>query len=115
MSPNEFKGKIVLVNGAAQGIGAAVAQAFSERDRQWRPMGSRFDMEAVPAPTAYVEGVNKALGRLRSGELDKIVLARTLRLTSPQPINLQQLLHNLSIHNTHGYTFAVDLTNGQSV
>lgn len=31
MSPNEFKGKIVLVTGAAQGIGAAVAQAFSEQ------------------------------------------------------------------------------------
>jgi 2,3-dihydro-2,3-dihydroxybenzoate dehydrogenase len=31
MSPNEFTGKIVLVTGAAQGIGAAVAQAFSEQ------------------------------------------------------------------------------------
>jgi NAD(P)-dependent dehydrogenase (short-subunit alcohol dehydrogenase family) len=31
MNPNEFKGKIVLVTGAAQGIGAAVAQAFSEQ------------------------------------------------------------------------------------
>jgi isochorismate synthase len=88
--------------------------SFTQQERQWRPMGSRFEMEAVPAPEVYVEGVNKALGRLRSGELDKIVLARTLKLTSPQPINLQQLLHNLAIHNTHGYTFAVDLTKGQT-
>ena len=82
---------------------------FAQNDRKRSPIGSRFEIEAVPAPEAYVQGVERALVRLRAGELDKIVLARTLRLTSPEPIHLQQLLHNLALHNTQGYTFAVDL------
>lgn len=86
--------------------------SFAQQDRKRYPIGSLFNIEAVPAPEVYVDGVNKALSLLRSGKLDKIVLARTLKLTSPQPINLQQLLYNLAIHNTHGYTFACDLPSG---
>lgn len=73
------------------------------------PIGSNYKIEPIPAPEAYVAGANKAIARMRAGELDKIVLARTLKLTSPQPIRLQELLHNLAKHNTLGYTFAVDL------
>ncbi|RTE06431.1 isochorismate synthase DhbC [Paenibacillus whitsoniae] len=73
------------------------------------PIGSSYTIEPVPAPESYVAGANKAIARMRAGELDKIVLARTLKLTSPQPIRLQELLHNLAQHNTLGYTFAVDL------
>jgi isochorismate synthase len=83
--------------------------SLAHHDQQRSPLGSRFEMEAIPAPEGYVQGVERALGRLRAGELDKIVLARTLRLTSPEPVNLQRLLHNLALHNTLGYTFAVDL------
>lgn len=76
---------------------------------QRAPFGGSFTVEAVPAPEAYVAGASRAIGRMRAGELDKIVLARTLKLASPQPIRLNELLHNLAQHNTLGYTFAVDL------
>ncbi|WP_426445444.1 isochorismate synthase DhbC [Paenibacillus sp. S-38] len=73
------------------------------------PVGTDFAAMPVPAPAAYVGGVEQALKRLRSGELDKIVLARSLRLTSAERVNIRQLLRNLAQHNAHGYTFAVDL------
>ncbi|WP_407923752.1 isochorismate synthase DhbC [Cohnella fermenti] len=73
------------------------------------PFGGGFTVEPFPEPEAYVDGASRAIGRMRAGELDKIVLARTLRLASPQPIRLNELLHNLAQHNTLGYTFAVDL------
>ncbi|MDF2723021.1 MAG: isochorismate synthase DhbC [Paenibacillus sp.] len=73
------------------------------------PVGGGCAIEPFPAPEAYVAGASAAIARMRAGELDKIVLARTLKLTSPQPIKLKELLHNLAQHNTLGYTFAVDL------
>ncbi|CAG7594824.1 Isochorismate synthase DhbC [Paenibacillus solanacearum] len=73
------------------------------------PISGSCSIEPIPAPDAYVAGANQAIDRLRAAELDKIVLARTLKLTSLQPIKLKELLHNLVQHNTLGYTFAVDL------
>ncbi|MCZ8519582.1 MULTISPECIES: isochorismate synthase DhbC [Paenibacillus] len=73
------------------------------------PVGSDFTSMPVPAPGMYVSGVERALSRLRSGELDKIVLARSLQLTSTNRVDIRQLLRNLARHNAHGYTFAVDL------
>ncbi|UKS24696.1 isochorismate synthase DhbC [Paenibacillus sp. HWE-109] len=82
---------------------------FEPHERVRRPIGSNFETVAIPSAEGYVSGVEKALKRLRSGELDKIVLARSLKLTSPNKVDLRQLLRNLAVHNTHGYTFAVDL------
>ncbi|ASS65351.1 MULTISPECIES: isochorismate synthase DhbC [unclassified Paenibacillus] len=73
------------------------------------PLGGSFTIEPIPAPEAYAAGASKAIERMRAGEVDKIVLARTLKLASQQPIRLKELLHNLAQHNTLGYTFAVDL------
>ncbi|NQX71715.1 isochorismate synthase DhbC [Paenibacillus alba] len=83
--------------------------SFEPHERVRRPIGSHFETLAIPSPEGYVSGVEKALQRLRSGELDKIVLARALKLTSPNKVDIHQLLRNLAVNNTLGYTFAVDL------
>ncbi|MEE3955560.1 isochorismate synthase DhbC [Peribacillus frigoritolerans] len=68
-----------------------------------------YEMKSVPEPSLYKEGVERGLTYIKSGHLDKIVLSRTLHLTSSETVNINRLLHNLAQHNKNGYTFAVDL------
>lgn len=66
-------------------------------------------VEPVPAPAAYEHGVASAVRELRAGELRKVVLARSLRLTMGDPVAVAPLVANLAADNTAGYTYAVDL------
>jgi isochorismate synthase len=68
-----------------------------------------YEMQSVPDPFLYKKGVERGLTYIKSGHLDKIVLSRTLHLTSSETVNINPLLHNLAQHNKNGYTFAVDL------
>lgn len=68
-----------------------------------------YEIKSVPEPTQYKEGVKKGLNQIASGYLDKIVLARSLHLTTSARVNINQLIQNLAGQNTKGYTFAVDL------
>lgn len=68
-----------------------------------------YEIESVPEPSRYMDGVEQGLTHIKSGHLDKIVLSRSLHLTSSEPVNINQLLQNLARHNKNGYTFAVDL------
>ncbi|WP_019419405.1 isochorismate synthase DhbC [Paenibacillus sp. OSY-SE] len=74
-----------------------------------QPVASVCEMRAIPEPEKYEDGVNQVLARLSAGALQKVVLSRTLHITSPQAVDVHQLLRNLAYHNTHGYTFAVNL------
>lgn len=73
MHPNEFEGKVVVVTGAAQGIGAAVAQAFSEQgasvaavDVQSSAMqgvtGFQVDVSDSQAVQHAIAGIEQQLG-----------------------------------------------------
>ncbi|WHT20501.1 isochorismate synthase DhbC [Crossiella sp. CA-258035] len=68
-----------------------------------------WEITPVPEPAAYVRSVRAALTPLRSGELDKVVLARSLELTAPTTVDLGPLLNNLIRRDPAGYTFAADL------
>lgn len=69
----------------------------------------------VPEPRGYEDSVARAVDRLRAGELDKVVLARTLRLHLPEPVEVRALLANLARDNATGYTYAVDLPGGRTL
>ncbi|MFI5835758.1 isochorismate synthase [Micromonospora sp. NPDC051300] len=69
----------------------------------------------VPAGAAYVDGVRRAVARLRARELDKVVLARALDITSDSAIDIGLLLRHLAARDPSGYTFAVDLAPGTLV
>jgi len=77
------------------------------RPRPAFPAG--VDVVPVPAPAEYERAVATAVERLRAGELDKVVLARSLRLRTAGPVEVAALLANLAADNRTGYTYAVDL------
>ena len=63
----------------------------------------------VPAPHYFMEGVRDALARFARGELDKVVLSRTLEIECDGAPNVRALVKKLSQRNSNGYTFAVNL------
>ncbi|WP_218009636.1 isochorismate synthase [Actinomadura kijaniata] len=69
------------------------------------------DWRAVPSPHGYLEAVRQAVGRMRAGELDKVVLARSLSV--PFTGEVAPLLQALSERNPHAYTFAAPLPGGR--
>ncbi|WP_406294613.1 isochorismate synthase DhbC [Embleya sp. NBC_00888] len=71
------------------------------------PTGAAWDIRPVPAPEVYEAGVAEAVRRMRAGALDKVVLARTLELRSPEPLDIPVLLQRLARRDPQGYTFAV--------
>lgn len=74
-----------------------------------QPAASAYELRPVPEPAEYENGVNRVLALLERGGLRKVVLSRSLHLTSPAAVDIHQLLCNLARHNAHGYTFAVNL------
>jgi isochorismate synthase len=68
-----------------------------------------------PKPGEYADAVRRAVARLRAGELEKVVLARTLQLTGDQPFDAGALLHRLAARDPNGYTFAADLGGGRTL
>lgn len=73
-------------------------------------VASAYEMREFPEPAEYKKGVGEVLRRIEQGDLRKVVLSRSLHLTSSADVDIHQLLHNLARHNAHGYTFAVNLT-----
>ncbi|MER5279925.1 isochorismate synthase [Streptomyces sp. NPDC002809] len=69
----------------------------------------------VPEAGAYTAAVAAAVGRMRAGEFDKVVLARTLELTSSQELDLPGMLRRLAQHDPRGYTFAVPSGPGRTL
>ncbi|GAA0813817.1 isochorismate synthase [Spirilliplanes yamanashiensis] len=66
----------------------------------------------VPSGAAYADGVRRAVARMRAGELDKVVLARALDVTTDAPIDIGLLLRRLAARDPTGYTFAAGLGEG---
>lgn len=63
----------------------------------------------IPAPEDHERRVAAAVAMLRAGELDKVVLARALRLRLAGRVDIAGLLASLAADNATGYTYAVDL------
>ncbi|TQR47134.1 isochorismate synthase DhbC [Paenibacillus popilliae] len=77
---------------------------------QQEPEQDSYCVRAIPEPEQYKQGVNQVLERLQTGELQKVVLSRSLEVTLTHDVDVQRLLHRLLNQNTRGYTFAVPLT-----
>jgi isochorismate synthase len=95
----------VVLPSTAQWAGPPIAGSPSAR---WVAPASCV-VEPIPAPEVYEQCVADAVRTLKAGELRKVVLARALRVTLEQPVEVRALLANLVSDNTHGYTYAVDL------
>ncbi|HEX4818150.1 MAG TPA: isochorismate synthase [Nonomuraea sp.] len=64
-----------------------------------------WTLTAMPSEEEYAKMVARARDRIAAGELDKVVLARTVIATSPHPVRLTGLLTHLGGRGRH--TFAV--------
>ncbi|MFJ3187478.1 isochorismate synthase [Streptomyces halstedii] len=74
-----------------------------------------WHLREVPDPGRYGEAVAAAIRRMRAGEFDKVVLARTLELTSPRPLDLPAMLNRLARRDPEGYTFALPSGPGRTL
>lgn len=77
--------------------------------------GDDWRIREVPAAADYSEAVAAAVKRMRAGEFDKVVLARTLELTSARDLDLPAMLSRLARRDPEGYTFAVPSGPGRTL
>ncbi|WP_062064341.1 isochorismate synthase DhbC [Cellvibrio sp. OA-2007] len=72
-----------------------------------------YQLREVPTANIYLNGVKDALARFVRGELEKVVLSRTLEVQCEHTLDIKQLLGNLEARNPNAYTFAVKLGEGK--
>ncbi|HDR9470646.1 isochorismate synthase [Burkholderia multivorans] len=79
------------------------------------PVGTRYATRELPSADVYADAVARAVASIRAGELDKVVLARTLEVTGERPVDVATLVARLASRNPRGYTFSVDLGAGRTL
>ncbi|MFD7095520.1 isochorismate synthase [Streptomyces xanthophaeus] len=77
--------------------------------------GAQWTVTPVPAPEVYAAGVEDAVRRMRAGEFDKVVLARSLDLTSDAPLDLPAMLQRLARRDPGAYNFALPTGPGRTL
>ena len=68
-----------------------------------------YDLQENPSAEQFKAGVTDALSRFAKGELDKVVLSRTLEITCKQKTDIKTFVKRLQNSNSNGYTFAIKL------
>jgi isochorismate synthase len=68
-----------------------------------------------PTAEVYAAAVRSALARIAAGELEKVVLARTLRVSAGRELDPRRLAHRLRAVEPHCFTFAVPTWQGTLV
>jgi menaquinone-specific isochorismate synthase len=102
--------KVVLGSRAGQSWVTVIGDAGElTRPVSDRPTSSpvRF-AEGAMTPSRWMTAVADAVGRIRSGELEKVVLARDVIATAAAPIDQRRLLLRLAERYPSCWTFAVD-------
>jgi isochorismate synthase len=105
--PFDPDGEVRLVVPATVGRAGAVSGAEIKKTAV-RAHSVRPD----PEPELFTKAVAEAVQRLKSGELEKVVLSRSLHIAMETSVDVAGLLRTLAHRDPRGYTFAVDLTDG---
>ncbi|MGD6750480.1 isochorismate synthase [Streptomyces sp. BH105] len=79
------------------------------------PADTRWSVREVPEPEVYGAAVAAAVERMKAGEFDKVVLARTLELAAREAPDLPAMLRRLARRDPAGYTFAVPSAPGRTL
>lgn len=74
-----------------------------------------WQVTEVPSGEEYAASVEAAVRRMKSGEFDKVVLARTLELATDSPLDLPAMLQRLARRDPRGYSFAVPTGPGRTL
>ncbi|WCO69009.1 isochorismate synthase [Iamia majanohamensis] len=72
------------------------------------PGPGRFAVESVRAPSAWTDAVGRATARIRAGELDKVVLAREVRVEADADLDVAAVVRRLARGFPGCYAFSVD-------
>ena len=87
------------------------------RDRPEQALGTqRFVVPAPreiamqPSPEAFVDAVARAVQRIQSDALRKVVLSRALDLTLSRPLDLEALRDRLATQNPSAFVFSCDVS-----
>ena len=75
-------------------------------------LGTRWDLRAEPTAAGNAAAVARALARIEDGAFEKVVLARSLAVTAPAPLDVATVLTRLAARHPEAYAFAVDTTRG---
>jgi isochorismate synthase len=99
------------------GDGAEAAPFRPERVVGDLPHEAFRPVQLAQEPTAevYAAAVRSALARIEAGELEKVVLARTLRVSAGRELDPRRLAHRLRAVEPHCFTFAVPTWQGTLV
>ncbi len=73
-----------------------------------RPGPGAFTVESVRPPAEWTDAVARATARIRAGELDKVVLAREVRVVADADFDVAAVLRRLTAGFPGCYTYAVD-------
>ncbi|WP_421119462.1 isochorismate synthase MenF [Aquihabitans daechungensis] len=88
---------------------AALAEVLAGPGRPSPADGpSSFTVTAARPPAEWQAAVATATARIRSGELDKVVLAREVTVTADAPLSVSTILLRLSQHHPGCYLYLVD-------
>lgn len=68
-----------------------------------------YHLQENPSAEQFKAGVTEALFRFAKGDLDKVVLSRTLDITCKQKTDIKTFVKRLQNSNSNGYTFAIKL------
>lgn len=71
-------------------------------------------MAAEPSPGHYCQAVAQALELFETTALEKVVLARSLRIETPTPVETASLMRRLCAINPRGYNFALPAPEGDA-
>ncbi|MCB5909139.1 isochorismate synthase DhbC [Streptomyces pinistramenti] len=79
------------------------------------PAATDWQIRPYPAPETYGAGVAAAVERMWRGEFSKVVLARTLELSAPDPLDIPAMLQRLARRDPSGHTFALPTAPGRTL
>jgi isochorismate synthase len=73
---------------------------------------AEIQLRPIPSPDAYVAAVAAAVERIRSTDLRKVVLARTMEVDAGRTLDPRLLVHRLRAVDPEAYTFAAPTNDG---
>ncbi|WP_058042239.1 isochorismate synthase [Streptomyces roseifaciens] len=83
--------------------------AAPRADGVWRQQhGSLLDRQELPSPERWKDLVGRAVGRIRNGAFEKVVLARELRVTADGPFDVPAAVESMRSTYPDATVFAVE-------
>lgn len=80
---------------------------FDQTPNPLREMAQPLTRESIPPRHRWMENVREASHAIHEGELEKVVLARQLKLTYQRPVPVAAVLRGLTIANPDATVFAI--------